>query len=251
MGTLNTVPAALTVATWNLHGGRDEDGRPFRFADRLARLGADLVGLQELELDGGTGATGLSKESGFEYAIAQAFSDSPFSRDGELAVGLLSETPFVRTEVVTLPNPVRTLNISPTFHDKGLLVAEIAWQGVTIDVIALHLFPFHRVSLDARDPALRSLWEEVDERLRPRPGVPRIVLGDFNTPHRAELLTCLRRGELQSLFLDTSTRDNGQSHDDILMSAQWEAQQCQNVPTESDHNLLLASIALREEGRSV
>ncbi len=251
MGKLSTVPAALTVATWNLHGGRDEDGRPFRFADRLARLGADLVGLQELELDGGFEATGLPKESGFEYAIAKAFSDSPFSREGGLAVGLLSAAPFVRTETVTLPNPVRTLNISPTFHDKGLLVAEIVRAGVTIDVIALHLFPFHRVSLDARDPALRSLWEEIDERLRPRPGVPRIVLGDFNTPHRFDLLTCLQRGELQSLFLDASTRDNGLAHDDILVSAQWQAQQCQNVPTESDHNLLLATVALREEGRDV
>jgi endonuclease/exonuclease/phosphatase family metal-dependent hydrolase len=220
----------LTTATWNVHGGLDEDWRPFPFAERLAGLGADVVGLQELEL------SGEPEPSGFEYTIAKGFSDSPFSAGGELAVGLLSAAPIVRSESVTLPNPVRALDISPEFHDKGLIVSQVLWSGIAIDVIVLHLFPFHRVALDARDPVLRPLWDEIDEHLRPRPGVPRLVLGDFNTPHRLELLSCARRGELRGLFPGPS--------DDILVSAHWKARRCENVPTESDHKLLLASLTL-------
>ena len=238
----------LTVATWNIHGGRDRKGRSFHFEERVARINADVVGLQELELERAANARfesiGVLEDSGFEHSIVRAFSDSPFSADTELAIALLSLTAFACTDTVVLPNYVRSTGLNPTFHDKGLIISEIFWRNTIVDVIALHLFPFHMVGLDARDPCLRPLWSELDELLRPRPDVPRIIMGDFNTTHRFELLRCLQLGELRSVFLNSSTRDNGQSHDDILVSTQWHPRQLHNILTESDHNLLTANLVL-------
>lgn len=239
--------AELTVATWNIHGGRDREERRFPFVKRLARIGADVIGLQELELHSTTDedfeCTDL-KDSGFEYSTVKAFSRSPFTSDAELAVGLLSRVPFVSTNTAMLPNPVRTMGMDPTFHDKGLILSEIFWSNTTIDVISLHLFPFHRLGLDARDRSLQLVWAELDELLSPRPSIPRIVLGDFNTPYRFELLRCLQVGQLRSMFLNSPSRDDGQSHDDILVSGQWHPQQIHNIHTESDHNLLTANLVL-------
>jgi endonuclease/exonuclease/phosphatase family metal-dependent hydrolase len=248
----HSTPTSLTSATWNIHGGRNRKGRPFHFVESIAHLGADVIGLQELELhrveSGGSEATDVLKDSEFEYSITRAFSDSPFSPAAELAVALLSSEPFSGTDAVVLPNPVRSMNINPTFHDKGLIVSEICWRNTTVDVITLHLYPFHRIGMDARDPRLRPLWAELDELLRPRPNVPRIILGDFNTPHRFELLKSLQLGELRSMFLNSASRDDGQSHDDILISAQWLPQQLRNIRTESDHNLLIADLILNPTG---
>lgn len=242
------VPPGLTAATWNIHGGRDRKGRPYHFEERVAQVGADVFGLQELELHRVAGgefeSTDLLPDSAFEYSIAQAFSDSPFSGDAGLAVALLSSIALASKHTVILPNPMRSMDIDPNFHDKGLIVSEIFWRNTTIDVMTLHLFPFHRAGLDARDSRLRPLWAELDELLRPRPDAPRIILGDFNTPYRFELLRCLQLGELKSTFLNSSSRDDGQSHDDILVSAQWHPRHLRNIRNESDHNLLIANLAL-------
>jgi endonuclease/exonuclease/phosphatase family metal-dependent hydrolase len=239
--------AVLTAATWNIHGGRDRKRRQFQYAHYAGSIGADVVGLQELELHrvtgGGYECIGL-KDSGFEHSEVQAFSDSPFSSDADLAVALLSCATFISTDAVMLPNPVRSMGIDPTFHDKGLILSEIVWNNTAIDVMSLHLFPFHRIGLDARDPRLQIVWSILDELLPPRPNVPRIILGDFNTPYRFELLKCLQLGELRSMFLNSPSRDDGESHDDILVSSQWRPRQLRNMPTESDHNLLVANLVL-------
>jgi len=247
----NHIPAALTAATWNVHGGRDRKGHPFHFAERIARAGADIVGLQELELEyaanTGVEPIGVLNDSGFEHSIVQAFSDSPFSSNAKLAIALLSFAPFVRAETVSLPNVVRSMGVDSSFHDKGAIVSEISWLNTTIDVVALHVFPFHRVGLDARDPRLRPVWAKLDELIRPRANVPRIILGDFNTSHRFELLRSLQLGELTSIFLNSPSRDDGQSHDDILVSTHWHPGQLHNIRTESDHNLLIASLTLNPQ----
>ena len=136
------------------------------------------------------------------------------------------------------------MNIAPAFHDKGVITSQISWMGATIDLAVLHGFPFHRVRMDASDPGLEIVWRELDELLAPRKKVPRIVLGDFNTPCRAQLLNCIRLGQLTTTFLDLPSRDNGESHDDILVSREWILEKRQSLHTESDHNLLIASFSL-------
>ena len=238
----------LRVATWNIHGGRDRNGKPFDFENRISKISVDIVGLQELEVRRSPGCevkdVDSLRSSGLEYSIAEVFSDSPFDQSAGLAVALLGSTSFTNPIAAALPNPVRTMKIDPTFHDKGIVISEITWMDSTIDIVSLHLFPFHRVGLNARDPRLRVVWDELDDLLKPRLNIPRIILGDFNTPYRSDLLRCIQLGELKSTFSDTPTRDSGDSHDDILASAQWCLTKRHNIRTESDHNLLVANFAI-------
>jgi len=237
----------LTVATWNIHCGRDRQGKPFDFGNQISRTGADIVGLQEVEIHGlldEATANEAFRDNGFQHAAAQIFSASPFDDSAGLAVAILSSFEIKHSTRTVLPNPIRTMNIAPAFHDKGIITVQVPWMGSVIDVVALHLFPFHWVGMDDYDSSLEILWRELDELLTPRANVPRIVLGDFNTSHRAQLLNCIRLGRLMSTFLDLPSRDNGESHDDILVSPEWTMKKRESLHTESDHKLLIASFSL-------
>jgi endonuclease/exonuclease/phosphatase family metal-dependent hydrolase len=237
----------LTVATWNIHCGRDRRGEPFDYSSQVSMTGADIVGLQEVEIYGllnGSAAKEVFRNDGYQHATAQIFSASPFDDSAGLAVAILSSVEIGHSAKTVLSNPIRAMNIEPAFHDKGIITSQISWIGSVIDIVALHLFPFHRVGMDDRDPSLEIVWRELDELLTPRANVPRIVLGDFNTPHRAQLLDCIRLGHLNSTFLDLPSRDSGESHDDILVSPEWTLKKRESLHTESDHNLLIASFSL-------
>lgn len=240
--------AEISVATWNVHGCRTRTGGRFMLQDRIGTVTPDILALQEVELQGPSessrGSIQELRTASFESTAVATFSASPFSPQGQLAVALMSKARLRSRRALTFPNVVSSEGMASDFHDKGIVFAEVQVGDAVVDVASLHLFPFHRVNIDERDERLLSFWAQVDSMIRPRPTVPRIVMGDFNSVHRYELLPSLREGELHGLFRGAPTRDDGRPHDDILVTRDWVLLEAENVRTESDHNFLSAKLRL-------
>jgi endonuclease/exonuclease/phosphatase family metal-dependent hydrolase len=177
------VVSRLTVATWNIFGGRVWNGSPVDLELTLAmlrRLDADLVAVQEVDRaqprsHGADQARQLGEALGMEWRYAPAMLGTPGRRDGWRAptpgdadpggtaygIALLSRLPLAGTETVLLPQAGRD-------EPRVALVAGLA-DGLTVAGTHLSFVPGPNLT------QLRALQAHLDER-----GGPRLLLGDLN-----------------------------------------------------------------------
>jgi endonuclease/exonuclease/phosphatase family metal-dependent hydrolase len=176
----------LTVATWNIFGGRIWDGSRVDLELTVAglrRLDADLVAVQEVDRQqarshGADQARLLGEALGMDWRYAPAMLGTPGNPDGWRApapgdpdpggtaygIALLSRLPLADTETVLLPQAGRD-------EPRVALVAGLDHAGRRLTVAGTHLsfVPGPNVG------QLRALQRHLDER-----GGPRLLLGDLN-----------------------------------------------------------------------
>jgi endonuclease/exonuclease/phosphatase family metal-dependent hydrolase len=124
---------AIVVASYNVHRCVGTDGRedPSRIAAVVREIGADVVGLQEIESrDERTAPTqldALSRETGF-CAVAGA---ARHHAAGGFGNALLTRLPIAAVRRVDLSVPKR--------EPRGLLDVELDWEGERVRVLTTHL----------------------------------------------------------------------------------------------------------------
>lgn len=190
-------PVAARFATYNIHAGAGSDNvyDLDRTAAAIRALGADVVGLEEVDVHWGARsawqdvATELATRLGMQVAFAPIYSLDPPSAGEprrEYGVAVLSRFDIVAVEnhdITRLstqdPDPVP----APA---PGFLEATIQVRGARTHVYVTHL--------DYRgDPTVRSLQVADTRRILAEdpPGANQVLLGDFNAEHDAPELAPL------------------------------------------------------------
>lgn len=169
----------LTVASLNLHSGRDAAGRPFDVTGACARLAADVIALQEVPgpESGSTAAAVAARHLNYQLHELQlsdlvdpasgAWVSAAAPQRGFWGLALLVRPPWRLVTVRTAP-----LGTAPRDPQRQAQLAEIAYGGQRLQLVHAHVT--HR--LPANWGQLRRLV-----RLVP-PTAPTLLLGDFNTP---------------------------------------------------------------------
>ena len=156
----------LRVATYNVHGHKGADGKiiPERIFEVVRRLRADCVALQELvNAPAPTGEPLLehwASRLGMHAAYAPAF-----ERGGEeFGNALLTRWPIVEQHAhdVSLPG----------YRSRVVLEALVAADGVTLQLMSLHL------GVSPRERALQA--QRLFELCSATRGAFHLLLGDFN-----------------------------------------------------------------------
>jgi endonuclease/exonuclease/phosphatase family metal-dependent hydrolase len=164
-----------------------------RIAEVLRALRPDLVALQEIDSDSLWNGrfdhvAYLSERTGLQHAAFGASNDvAHASGRMRLCYGnaLLSRHPIVTAE--TLRFGTRRIG------EKGLLYAEVNWEGSVLPVVCLHL---HHSSRAQRLDQSSQMLDLLERRLSspphsPAPRLPVIVAGDFNcAAHRSGDAAC-------------------------------------------------------------
>lgn len=158
----------LRVMSYNIHHGEGMDGTLDlqRIADAIAYSGADIVGLQEVDVrtrrSGGVDQLAVLAEL---LRMEWAFGSNLLYQGGNYGNGLLSRYPMMQTENTRLPNIGG--------ESRGLLSATVDVDGRPVTVYVTHL------SLNDEENQLqRRRIAEILEREEH----PFVVLGDMNVP---------------------------------------------------------------------
>lgn len=242
-------PDSLTVMTYNVHYG-DPDLEAM--AQVICASGADVVGLQEVDVHWGERsafadqASDLAQACGMEYRFGPIYSLPPMEEGmppREFGVALLSRLPIVAGE----NHPLTRLSTQSEAGPQPMP----GFLGVTVDAAgtAVRVFVTH---LDFRpDPAVREA--QVAEMLAILGPLdrPTILLGDLNaTPESAEL------GPLFQALRDAWDSGEGEGFtfpaeapvrriDYVLVGGGIEAVRARVLDTmASDHRPVLAELTL-------
>lgn len=237
------------VASWNIHGGLDRGGQSFDYWRILDNYALDVAAIQELQVSLEGKVPESCRESALKMGLTDlthhAFSLSPFDSGNLLAVALATKRPQHLTDVREFTNPSLMVDGGEGLHDKGALRSVLRFDdGTEVDVLSVHLFPFRRLRVDEAASMFNEVWDDIDRAIAPTPGIPRIVMGDFNSENRGVILPSLQNSSLTSVFDGIATRPNGAAHDDILISPEWTVLDAGVVETASDHHLLWARLRL-------
>jgi len=160
-----TIVEQLTVATWNLAGGRDGGGYPFDVVTACAGLDADVLALQEtLTPDRSDLAVEVAGALGYAHVVTAG------DPERRAHVALLSRLPLRRRSPIALaPTPGWC---GPRWAARAVVDPD----GWGVDATVVHLC--HRP--DAAGRQLRNLG-----RFLGTDGSPALLVGDFNLWGRA------------------------------------------------------------------
>ncbi|WP_425398845.1 endonuclease/exonuclease/phosphatase family protein [Aeoliella sp.] len=159
---------AVRAATYNIRRGLGMDGKTDmkRTADAIRNLNADIVGLQEVDMNvGRSGLQNMMRELASRLQMHAAFAPFMPLDEGRYGIGLLSRYPIQQVRSVPLPegNEPRV----------ALAVEVLLPDGSTLTVVNIH---FDWVSDDSfrwkQATALRDSLNEYD--------TPLLLIGDFN-----------------------------------------------------------------------
>ena len=180
--TGSTVSASsdFSVASINLHWGRDVTGRPFDVADACSRVGADVIALQEVWTPVGgesvaSAAAGRLGRQVMELPLTDRADIDGFRivdvgepGRGSWGLAILTAAPVVDYRTIALGQAHR----DSVARAVQVVVLEVA-GGRRLRVVNTHLT--HRV--------YQSPWQfaRLVRRLG-RPELPTVVLGDLNLP---------------------------------------------------------------------
>lgn len=235
----------LSVATWNINCSRSIDGHMFDPWPTIDVEDLDVVCMQEVELTQAEVPAFEAKlfDMGYTSTHIALFSPSPLDKTRSIGTVVASRLPLLSVGTRRLQNPGQLLG-RPEFHDKGLVFADFLLPCARrLRVTGLHLFPYHFLNIQDDIDVLRQSWSEVDDELAERAIDPWLILGDFNSQRRAQLLPRVHELGAAGLFRGEATRTDGRSHDDIYVSKSFRLLAAKNLATESDHNVLVALLA--------
>lgn len=187
------VAAPWRVATWNIRHGLGADGRVdlVRTAREIAALGADVIGLQEVDVAFGERSHGedqaarLAALLGLEVAFGAALEHPPTTVGApprRYGVALLTRHHLETAQHHRLPAHPAAAPGEP----RAVLVARVRRaDGAALDVLVTHLDhadPRHRT---AQVQGLVRRTDELD------PEVPAVLMGDLNADPAAPELAAL------------------------------------------------------------
>jgi len=160
------------VVTWNVHSCVGADGRhdPVRVADVLAGLGADVIGLQEVDwrqppVDGRSQLEAIAERLDMTAVAGANLRD----HRGEFGNALLTRFEVANVRRVPLAEPGR--------EPRGAIDARLRDGAATLRVLVTHLGLLRRERLRQVDRLRRAVGEPhgADEML-----APTVLLGDLN-----------------------------------------------------------------------
>lgn len=161
-----------------------------KFADAIAALGADVVGLNEMR---GAGIhpeyTDQTKELSIRSGIPHYFFAKAIDVDGVNPYGnaMLSKLPIVSTEVISIPDPDPKL-CNPGYYETRCLLKAVLENGLTILVCHFGLNP------DEQESAIQTILPHIK-------GEQCILMGDFNvTPDSSILAPIYQRMKDTAVF---------------------------------------------------
>lgn len=167
-----------TINIWNRMGPWDERLPALRA--ELARLDADVVGLQEVLVIPEYGFDqGALLAEGTKYRFA--FGRHPTAATNRIGNGVLSKFPIAETEVLPLPG---------TDEERLVLFAAIDSPHGRIPFFSTH-FNWRLDHGHIRQAQVIALAELVEARA-PHDGIPPIVVGDFNAEPDSDEMRYLR-----------------------------------------------------------
>lgn len=161
---------ALVVATYNIHSAVGVDRRydPSRVAAVLRELGADIIGLQEVDLRHRRAAGRIDQHAYFAAATGLNAVPGPHLSDHR---GRFGNALLTRYAVQT----VRHIDLSVgSYEPRGAIDAELTIAGRTVRVVVTHL------GLRAHERR-----QQIDRLLEALQGVPStaeamLIMGDLN-----------------------------------------------------------------------
>jgi endonuclease/exonuclease/phosphatase family metal-dependent hydrolase len=160
-------PVRLAVASYNIHGcvGTDRLYLPSRTAEVIREIGAQVVGLQEVDsrLRGGGGVNQLeflAMITGFQFLSGPCIQEDK----GCFGNALLTNLPVLSSQLIDLSLPGR--------EPRGIIDARLGMKGAEIRVLNTHLGRRGRERFFQVGRLKRVLEEEM--------GKLTVILGDFN-----------------------------------------------------------------------
>lgn len=164
-------PRAVTILTYNVHSciGTDRRLDPGRIADTIARTGADIIGLQELDV-------GRPRTGGLDQAHAIAsrlrmsahFHPAMHVKEERYGDAVLSALPMRLVKAGALPS---------LGEPRGALWVEIDAFGVPLQLINTHLGLWRRERLRQVETLIGPDWLGHPDYA----GAHRLLIGDFNS----------------------------------------------------------------------
>ena len=223
----------LTIATYNILHGQDADLDWSRLAAVIARSGADLVGLQEVDMGtnrigGADSIAGLIAATGLPYALFVPAMDFD---GGQYGTAILSRFPVTAAEVHPLPSG----HYEPRAF--GCVTVTLA-DGSPFMLVNTHLSYESRAQQKIQ---LAYLADRMEEHI-PQ-GMAAVLTGDFNTEDFSMFSPVTAMGyatvnSAEHTFKTFRTQpcaiDNILYTQDRLIPLQWGMVEADT----SDHNLL-------------
>lgn len=240
---------AITVATWNVHGGESVGGVSIDYAGTVASYAPDVIALQEFPDEGGARlALAIGARLGLPHSAYWGIG----ADDDETGLAVLSRWRITEAVKRHARHPPTSLTEGHALYDvfeKGSLTALVDHPDGCFSFSSVHLLPFHIFGLDEDHPAARRIWHQLSESILERTNLPVIIAGDFNGPVSLRLSpSALTRGGITSAVNDAPTRASGQSHDDVLVGSPFRIDRTRVVPTASDHHLCVVRLSRSADG---
>jgi endonuclease/exonuclease/phosphatase family metal-dependent hydrolase len=190
-----TIEPRLRIATYNIHGclGADRQCSESRIADVIAELGADVVGLQEVDRERTRSgridqAARIAERLGWRHHFQLAMQQP----DGEYGNAIISRFPVTLSRAIELPGR------APFYCRETRAAACVTVQTDLgrVDVINTHL------GLGRRERMLQAQLLTSAEWLDAGVGKSLILLGDLNSLPWARPLRLLRKNlrDVRALF---------------------------------------------------
>jgi hypothetical protein len=245
-------PMLLNIATWNIGGGipgesHQRGGSPSLeyYASILSRHTPDIVCLQEAHeyYDSRESQSEfLARSLGYPYAMSFPASESHFTENAALALGILSRFPIRELTYRQFPNPQLEAT-GPNgekwrLHDKGYVVGSIDLGGRALGVVNGHFFPLHHFGACPTEPAFAQMWSMLVRDLLSigRDGLA-VAAIDANYGNIGEVLAdVVLPRHYSAAFECTPTTSIGVQKDHILYGHAVTLVSTKVAPTESDHS---------------
>jgi endonuclease/exonuclease/phosphatase family metal-dependent hydrolase len=243
---------AVRVLTYNVHGCVGIDGRhdPLRIARVIADCGADIVALQELDVQRGR-SRGIDQPRSIAESLGMhvQFSAARECDGGSYGNAVLSRHPIEAVRGASLPQR------GARWEQRALQWVRVHAAGLSLNVLNTHL------GLDARERELQAAaivgreWVEAARTLGPT-----VLCGDFNSSPRSIVYRQLT-SELRDAQRSTAPRSGPRGTfpsllpwlriDHVLVSPDLAVRSCRvfaswRAKLASDHLPIVVDVAQQE-----
>lgn len=222
----------INLVSWNVHGGvNPKNGEKFDINSKI--INSDIVFLQEIP----------EFFSSHEFYENCWMLEPSVHEDSErMGIAVLSKFPVLSVERYSIPKPdwgveIPSKNVIP--HNKGVVVSTLKVGGKCVRVGCLHLLPSYIFDVDESSDEAINYIKSVSDFIKSEVGELDVIAGDFNSSYRGILASALR---LKGVTESMPTRDNGKSHDDILLSDSFFVESSAVRESASDHFLIEACV---------
>lgn len=124
-------------------------------------------------------------------------------------------------------------------HPKGALLAVLSTPHGRLNVACVHFLPSEIFGFSEQSNQSLEYMKTVSHSLHSCYPPLDLIAGDFNNEGR---LGWFSQIGFQSCTDGQSTRDNGKSHDDVLVGSRFMIKDASIIPNTSDHHIVLVDI---------